>query len=62
AIADRAYVIETGRVTLQGRGSDLLAMPEVAERYLGVGKSIGAQADADYGKLVSRLRETLAKR
>jgi branched-chain amino acid transport system ATP-binding protein len=62
AIADRAYVIETGRVTLQGRGSDLLAMPEVAERYLGMGRSIGAQADADYGKLVSRLRETLAKR
>jgi branched-chain amino acid transport system ATP-binding protein len=61
AIADRAYVIETGRVTLEGRGSELLAMPEVAERYLGIGKSIGAQADADYGKLVSRLRETLAK-
>jgi branched-chain amino acid transport system ATP-binding protein len=61
AIADRAYVIETGKVALEGRGSDLLVMPEVAERYLGVGKSIGAKADADYGKLVSRLREVLAK-
>jgi branched-chain amino acid transport system ATP-binding protein len=62
AIADRAYVIETGRVTLQGRGSDLLALPEVAERYLGVGRSIGARADADYDNLVSRLKETLARR
>ena len=62
AIADRAYVIETGRVTLEGRGAALLAMPEVAERYLGVGKSVGAQADANYDRLVSRLREMLASR
>ena len=37
AIADRGYVIENGRVTLSGRAADLLASPEIAERYLGVG-------------------------
>ena len=37
AIADRGYVIENGRVTLSGRAADLLASPEIAARYLGVG-------------------------
>ena len=37
SIADRGYVIENGRVTLSGKASDLLASPEIAERYLGVG-------------------------
>jgi len=36
AIADRAYVIETGRIALTGRGRDLLANPKVREAYLGV--------------------------
>jgi branched-chain amino acid transport system ATP-binding protein len=34
-IADRGYVMETGRVTRQGRASDLLADPRVREAYLG---------------------------
>ena len=59
AIADRAYVIETGRVALKGKGAELLAMPEVAERYLGVGKAIGAQADPAYGDLVEKLKSAL---
>jgi branched-chain amino acid transport system ATP-binding protein len=46
AIADRAYVMEMGRITLQGSGGDLLGSAEVAERYLGVGKNIDA-ADAN---------------
>jgi branched-chain amino acid transport system ATP-binding protein len=37
AIADRAYVIETGSIVLQGRGRELLGRPEIAERYLGIG-------------------------
>jgi branched-chain amino acid transport system ATP-binding protein len=37
AIADRGYVIENGRVALSGKASDLLASPEIAARYLGVG-------------------------
>ncbi|HEX4111788.1 MAG TPA: ABC transporter ATP-binding protein [Stellaceae bacterium] len=42
AVADRAYVLEMGHITLQGSGADLLHNPEVADRYLGVGKGIGA--------------------
>jgi branched-chain amino acid transport system ATP-binding protein len=34
-VADRAYVLETGRVTLQGKGSDLLNDPKVRAAYLG---------------------------
>ena len=35
-LADRAYVLETGRVTLGGRADDLLKDPRVREGYLGV--------------------------
>jgi branched-chain amino acid transport system ATP-binding protein len=37
AIADRAYVLETGSIALQGSGRELLGRPEIAERYLGIG-------------------------
>jgi branched-chain amino acid transport system ATP-binding protein len=36
AIADRGYVIETGRVTIAGRGEELLNDPRVRAAYLGV--------------------------
>jgi len=36
AIADRAYVLETGRVTLSGSGAELLASPAVQSAYLGL--------------------------
>jgi branched-chain amino acid transport system ATP-binding protein len=36
AIADRAYVLETGRITLEGTGKDLLADPAVQSAYLGL--------------------------
>ena len=35
-IADRAYVLETGRVVLFGKGKELLANTQVQEAYLGV--------------------------
>jgi branched-chain amino acid transport system ATP-binding protein len=35
AVADRAYVLETGRVTLEGTGSQLLKHPAVRAAYLG---------------------------
>jgi branched-chain amino acid transport system ATP-binding protein len=35
AVADRAYVLETGRVTLQGSGRELLNNPQVQAAYLG---------------------------
>jgi branched-chain amino acid transport system ATP-binding protein len=60
AIADRAYVIETGRVALAGTGAELLASPEVAERYLGVGKAVTVADGPKHAELVARLRELLA--
>ena len=36
AIADRAYVLETGRVEKEGRGQDLLHDPHVKAAYLGL--------------------------
>ena len=37
AIADRAYVLETGRITLSGTGRELLRDPQVRKAYLGSG-------------------------
>ena len=34
-VADYAYVLETGRITHQGKGSDLLKDPKVRAAYLG---------------------------
>ena len=34
-IADRGYVLETGKITLEGTGKELLACPEVIKAYLG---------------------------
>jgi len=34
-LADRAYVLETGVVTFEGTGKDLLADPRIREAYLG---------------------------
>ena len=35
AIADRAYVLETGKIAMQGTGDDLLQDPNVITAYLG---------------------------
>lgn len=35
-ISDRAYVLETGKICLEGKGSELLANDEVRRSYLGV--------------------------
>jgi branched-chain amino acid transport system ATP-binding protein len=34
-LADRAYVLETGRVALEGPAKELVANPEVHRAYLG---------------------------
>ncbi|KUO71601.1 MAG: ABC transporter ATP-binding protein [Clostridia bacterium BRH_c25] len=34
-IADKGYVMETGRITMQGTGAELLANPDVKKAYLG---------------------------
>src|SRR5690606_13332873 len=35
-ICDRAYVLETGRIALEGAGADLMADPRIREAYLGM--------------------------
>ena len=41
SVADRGYVIETGRITLTGAGHELIARPEVQAAYLGMQESVG---------------------
>ncbi|HXP75960.1 MAG TPA: ABC transporter ATP-binding protein [Stellaceae bacterium] len=57
AIADRGCVIEKGRVALEGSGEALLGDPGVAERYLGVGASVGDPGAQRHQRLVGRLKE-----
>jgi branched-chain amino acid transport system ATP-binding protein len=35
-LADRAYVLDTGRIVTQGRGADLLDDPKIREAYMGL--------------------------
>ena len=35
AIADRGYVLETGKIVTAGTGAELLASPEIKKAYLG---------------------------
>lgn len=35
AIADRAYVLENGRITLSGAAREMLTNPEIKRMYLG---------------------------
>ena len=37
-IADRAYVIEVGKIIKEGKGQELLDDPQVQEAYLGINK------------------------
>lgn len=39
SIADKAYVLEQGRVTMEGKASDLVKDPKIQEAYLGKKKS-----------------------
>jgi branched-chain amino acid transport system ATP-binding protein len=37
SVAERAYVVETGRIAFSGKAGELLADPRIQESYLGVG-------------------------
>jgi branched-chain amino acid transport system ATP-binding protein len=57
AIADRGYVIETGKIVREGTGADLLASADIMERYLGVGtSSIDLENDPAKDELTRKLR------
>ncbi|MFQ5341238.1 MAG: ABC transporter ATP-binding protein [Anaerolineae bacterium] len=43
-VADRAYVLETGRVTLEGPAAELRTDPEVERAYLGIERRNGGKA------------------
>jgi branched-chain amino acid transport system ATP-binding protein len=36
ALADRGYVLENGRIVLQGAGAELIEHPKVKRAYLGL--------------------------
>jgi branched-chain amino acid transport system ATP-binding protein len=62
AIADRGYVMENGRVTLSGKGSELLRSSDIAERYLGVGKALGAINVSREEQYTAKLRQLMFDR
>ena len=45
-VADYAYVLETGAVTLEGPAAQVAQDPRVVEVYLGLGHGAAAQAPA----------------
>ena len=58
AIADRGYVIETGKIVREGTGTELLNSSDIMERYLGVGAaSVDLENDPTKGELTRKLRE-----
>jgi branched-chain amino acid transport system ATP-binding protein len=61
AIADRAYVLENGRITLAGRSADIMAAEGVAEKYLGVGQGMSEQALARQRALSAKLARILER-
>ena len=36
SVADRGYVLETGRIVMEGKASDLINKPEIQSAYLGI--------------------------
>jgi branched-chain amino acid transport system ATP-binding protein len=59
AIADRAYVIENGRVAMTGTGQELLQTKDVADRYLGVGVNLDEPSARRSSGISTRLRALL---
>jgi branched-chain amino acid transport system ATP-binding protein len=57
SIASRGYVLENGRITLEGEGRALLNSKDVAEKYLGVGTANQAASSRSAGELARRLRD-----
>jgi len=61
AVADRAYVIENGRVAMTGTGEELLRTKEVTDRYLGVGVNLDDSTTRHGSGISARLRALLTR-
>ena len=61
AVANRAYVIENGRIVMSGRSADILASDEIAVKYLGVGAAVTDSAADRQTAMTVRLKTILAK-
>jgi ABC-type branched-subunit amino acid transport system ATPase component len=61
-IADRALVLEVGRVTLEGDASELAATDEVRRRYLGMGDEVARPARSAGPRLVETGRSAAPRR
>ena len=61
SIADRGYVLENGRIALQGAGHELLHSKNVAEKYLGVGAAAGMSMSDKIEELSARLRNLMQR-
>jgi branched-chain amino acid transport system ATP-binding protein len=48
AVAQQAFLLERGAITLSGTGAEMLANSEVAERYLGVGTASAQAAGLEH--------------
>lgn len=55
SIADRAYVVENGRIALSGPAADLLASDDIAHRYLGG----AARPPSASATMAARLRDCI---
>ena len=56
AIANRGYVVENGVITMSGPAAELLASPDIAARYLGIGSGQDVST-AESARMAERLRE-----
>jgi branched-chain amino acid transport system ATP-binding protein len=61
AIADRGYVLESGRIVLDGTAKALLESREVAEKYLGIGVAALSRSGERSRMLADRLKEVLSR-
>jgi branched-chain amino acid transport system ATP-binding protein len=56
AIAHRGYVMETGRIVLEGTAAELAGNPDVKEFYLGLGEAGGRRSYRDVKRYTRRKR------
>ncbi len=63
AVADRAYVIENGRVVLSGAATSLMKSDDIAARYLGLGEAArrGAVAGGIYDRMVAAIGQPMSR-